>query len=188
MYVYTPAMTKTFFCLSLRVGNGTTDVLGSFVEITPEFDVVTPLTHVGPFFSVEGTESTLDQIIGALPASALVVTISGAIWFHKIGACALRMYPSIVDFEATFVARQRYFIQSKSLHAAEGCDPKCANTIVAILRTVAQKGRLTWKKQSGGTGVFWVPNFYLPISQLRVKHPAAWVTVPQEPQLESSLF
>ena len=173
-----------YVCVALRTANPGGSVTGSFTEVDDNFKIVSPQIEIGANCSV----GDLDLAIGALPDTTTIVTFWGSAWFHTIGPNAREKYGSIVDLGGVFVANRRFSVRMSALDAVADHGLQDATALVAILRTIAEKGRLTWTKQNGGTGALWVPNFYVPLRNLRHAHPPSWIAAPQTLDLQVELL
>ena len=173
-----------YFCVTLRNAGAGGSASGTFLEADDNFKVVSPQIKVGADFSVDD----LDLAIGALPDTTTIVTFWGSGWFHTIGPNAREKYGSIVDLGGAFVANRRFSVKMTALDAVSDHGLQDAAALVAILQTIGEKGRLTWTKQNGSTGALWIPNFYVPLRNLRHVRPPAWITAPQTLDLQMELL
>lgn len=180
----------TFFCLSLRQNGLGQLIAGSFLEVkNPGLELVTPLTAIGPNYSVEGQPGvTLDTVIGSLPPTATIVTWNGHNYFHFIGPAARRAYPGLVDLFALFVAHRSHYVSLAAFDCMDGVDPHSATAVLALLDRIQKTGRLTWKASAGSTSAFWAPKFYTPLKDLVQQHPPRWVTTPETLKLQRDLL
>ena len=172
----------TYFCLSLRLNGVGGLVSGNFTEINAaDLQVVRPLTSIGPGYEVEGQPgTTLDTLIGQLPTSSTIVVWNGHSWFHRIGPSAARAYPNLVDLFALFVSQRSHCVSLAAFDCMAGIDPMSAAAVVALLKCIKEKGRLTWKSSySGQTSAFWAPKFLVPLRDLKQKNPPRWITSPE---------
>lgn len=180
----------TYFCLSLRLNGVGGLVSGNFTEIkAADLEVVTPLTTIGPGYEIQGRPGvTLDALIGQLPSSATIVVWNAHSWFHRIGPSAARAYPNLVDLFALFVSQRSHCVSLAAFDCMAGIDPLSAAAVVALLKCINDKGRLTWKSYSGQPSAFWTPNFLTPLRDLQQKTPPRWVTSPERIELHGRLL
>jgi hypothetical protein len=127
----------------------------------------------------ELTVADIDAAIGALTASATVLTWGGRRWFHRIGPASAARYWDHVDLEALFIGIHRFCVSLQQFTCCDEAGPGPCATLVTIVHRIADLGRLTWRSgASGRLTAFWTRNFYVPLGEVRENTAASWITEP----------